>query len=318
MNYTLSTRTPSATRRHPLETRLTHRPEVLTRLYRLAETLGQWLGDDCSADQAKSFRLSPRTETIISIKRMKTSLFITAAMLTAFAAVADLNTNIFTKAPTAEMLPGKGPAQSGDWFDQAWRERRTEFDRRAASEHGALIFLGDSITQGWGEVAQHFPKFKCANRGISGDTTRGVLFRLQEDVLDLEPAAIVLLIGTNDIGLGADPADVADNMKAILASIRKTDANVPVVICKVMPRADRSMTNAAPKIQELNRRVDELVKADPQCFRCDTWSIYGAAGTATSGEFYDLLHLNPAGYTRWKTALDPILAKLNLPAAPAK
>lgn len=239
-------------------------------------------------------------------------------MTTLSAGAASLDTNTLSKAPAAEMLPGKGPVQSGDWFDQAWRERRTEFRQRSTNERGAVVFLGDSITQGWGELSQHFQTNKCANRGISGDTTRGVLFRLQEDVLDLKPAAIVLLIGTNDIGIGADPADVADNMKAILAAIRRTDPEIPVIVCKVMPRGDGAVTNATTKIQDLNQRVDRLVKADPHGIRCDTWSIYGESGTATSAEFYDLLHLNPAGYIRWKSALEPILAKLKLPAAPAK
>jgi lysophospholipase L1-like esterase len=62
------------------------------------------------------------------------------------------------------------------------------------------VFLGDSITQGWNDLASAFPDMKVANRGINGgDTTRGVLIRLQDDVLSLDPAAIVLLIGTNDL-----------------------------------------------------------------------------------------------------------------------
>lgn len=218
------------------------------------------------------------------------------------------------KAPTDEMLPGKGPAQSGDWFDQVWSERRAEFRRGQETDKGAVVFLGDSITRGWGDLSHHFPDYQCANRGISGDTTRGILFRLNEDVLDLEPAAIVLLIGTNDIGIGADPADVADNIKAILAAIRRRDESLPVVVCKVMPRAD-GVPNAASSIEELNRRVTPLVEADSNCIPCDTWSIFGDDGTATREEFPDLLHLNEAGYGHWKAALLPILAELKLPAS---
>ena len=129
-------------------------------------------------------------------------------------------TNALEKAPTAAMLPGKGPVQQGDWFDAVWGERRAEFRQRATADAGAVVFLGDSITQGWGEPGKYFPKYRCANRGISGDTTRGILYRLQEDVLALHPAAVVLLIGTNDIGIGADPADVAANIQAILAALK--------------------------------------------------------------------------------------------------
>ena len=102
-------------------------------------------------------------------------------------------TNALEKAPSAAMLPGQGPVQQGDWFDVVWGERRAEFRQRATADAGAVVFLGDSITQGWGEPGKYFPKYRCANRGISGDTTRGILYRLQEDVLALQPAAVVLL-----------------------------------------------------------------------------------------------------------------------------
>jgi len=219
------------------------------------------------------------------------------------------------RAPTAEMLPGKGPAQKGDWFDKVWTARRAEFKANKAASRGALVFLGDSITQGWGDLGQHFPQYRCANRGISGDTTRGVLYRLQEDVLDLAPAAVVLLIGTNDIGLGADPADVAENMAAILAALRRSNPKLPVIVCSVMP-SHASKQRPADKIRKLNALVDELVQKDAGCIRCDTWSIFADAdGNAKPDEFPDLLHPNAAGYAKWVAALNPILAKLNLPAA---
>jgi lysophospholipase L1-like esterase len=224
-----------------------------------------------------------------------------------------------SKAPTHEMLPGKGPAQRGDWFDQVWSERRTAFQATKAADRGAVVFLGDSITQGWGEVGRHFPKYHCANRGISGDTTRGILYRLQEDVLDLKPAAVVLLIGTNDIEIGADPAEVADNLKVILARLRAAEAKLPVIVCKVMPSSETKRRPPA-KIQKLNALVDEIVKSDPLFIRCDTFSIYADEnGNAKPDEFPDLLHLNAAGYAKWVAALNPILSPLPLPAphAPA-
>ena len=67
-----------------------------------------------------------------------------------------------------------------------------------------------------------FPGVKVANRGISGDTTRGVLIRLQEDVLALNPTAVVLLIGTNDLEEGAAPDVIAGNLKLILAALEAT------------------------------------------------------------------------------------------------
>ncbi|MCX7868034.1 MAG: GDSL-type esterase/lipase family protein [Limisphaera sp.] len=220
------------------------------------------------------------------------------------------------RAPTAEMLPGRGPVQRGDWFDKVWSQRRAEFRARREADRGAIVFLGDSITQGWNDLARRFAQWKCANRGISGDTTRGVLYRLQEDVLDLDPAAIVLLIGTNDIGLGADPEDVVANLRAILEACRKANPKMPVIVCKVMP-SHASRQRPADKIQRLNARVDELVREFPQCRRCDTWTPFAdAEGNARPEEFPDLLHPNAAGYAKWAAALEPILRELpGLPAA---
>ncbi len=65
-------------------------------------------------------------------------------------------------------------------------EKRTRWANQAEQDRHALVFLGDSITQGWGDrMNDEFTGVKVANRGISGDTTRGVLIRLQEDVLAL-------------------------------------------------------------------------------------------------------------------------------------
>lgn len=224
-------------------------------------------------------------------------------------------TNALEKAPTAALLPGKGPVQQGDWFDAVWGDRRAEFRQRATADTGAVVFLGDSITQGWGEPGKYFPKYRCANRGISGDTTRGILYRLQEDVLALHPAAVVLLIGTNDIGIGADPADVAANLQAILAALKAANAKMPVIVCRVMPSA-ASQQRPAAKIQKLNTLVDEMVARDPQFIRCDSYTIFAdEQGDARKAEFPDLLHLNAAGYAKWVAALNPLLTPLQLPAA---
>ena len=209
-----------------------------------------------------------------------------------------------------DLFPGKGVVNSSDWFKKTWSDRRTRFWNRRAQEKGSVIFLGDSITQGWGSLAKDFPNLKVVNRGISGDTTRGVWYRLPEDVLNLNPQAIVLLIGTNDIGLGGEPDDVASNVKGILQAIIARYPKIPVIVCKVMP-SSAGLKRPADKIKILNALVDEIVKGNSQLIRCDTWSIFANEnGNAKKEEFKDLLHPNAAGYAKWKGALDPIFAKL--------
>ena len=139
-------------------------------------------------------------------------LLLTTALVLAFTAAAQ------PAAPTApadarfqipatdDGLPGAGPLRRADWFQKVWTERRSQWATRTAQDQQAFVFLGDSITQGWGDdIGGRFPGVKAFNRGISGDTTRGVLIRLQEDVLSLRPVGIILLIGTNDLEDQAEP-----------------------------------------------------------------------------------------------------------------
>jgi len=102
-------------------------------------------------------------------------------------------------------------------------------------------------------------------------------------------------------------------VRAILAALKARNANVPVIVCRVMP-SHASKKRPAGKIQQLNALVDDRVKADPQFIRCDTYSIFAdEQGNAKKEEFPDLLHPNTAGYVQWAEALRPVFAKLNFP-----
>src|SRR5690348_8025401 len=70
---------------------------------------------------------------------------------------------------TDDGLPGSGPIRRYDWFRRLWKERRSAWARRVERDQKAVVLLGDSITQGWGEdFTGYFPGMKLANRGISG------------------------------------------------------------------------------------------------------------------------------------------------------
>jgi lysophospholipase L1-like esterase len=214
--------------------------------------------------------------------------------------------------PTTDVgLPGAGPLHREDWFQNLWRERRSAWAARIAQDQQAVVFLGDSITQLWGDdLGGNFPGLKSANRGISGDTTRGVLLRLDADVLVLHPRAIVLLIGTNDLELGAPPETVVDNLKLILAALKHSDPQLPIVLCQVFPSA-AVKKRPADRIRQLNALYAAAVKGDPQITLLETWPLFAdAAGDAPSAEFPDLLHPNAIGYAKWAAALRPVLATL--------
>jgi lysophospholipase L1-like esterase len=208
-------------------------------------------------------------------------------------------------------LPGAGPIRRADWFQRLWRERRSAWAQQVDQDQHAVVFLGDSITQGWGGgLGAAFPGIQVANRGISGDTTRGVLLRLQEDVLALNPAAVVLLIGTNDLEDGATPEVVAGNLKLILASLKRHDPRMPIVLCQVFP-SSAAKKRPADQIKAVNALYLAAVKNDPQITYLETWPLFAdPTGDAIAGEFPDLLHPNEAGYAKWAAALRPVFATL--------
>ena len=214
---------------------------------------------------------------------------------------------------TDDGLPGAGPIRRAEWFTKLWTSKRNGWAKRVQQDQGALVFLGDSITQGWGDnIGGAFPGAKVANRGISGDTTRGVLIRLKEDVLDLNPAGVVLLIGTNDLEEKAEPEIIAGNLKLIIAALKAHNAKMPIVLCQVFP-SSASKSRSADNIKKVNQLYFAAVKGDAQVTFIETHPLFAdAQGDAKKEEFPDLLHPNKAGYAKWAGAIRPVLETLNL------
>ncbi|HEY4245674.1 MAG TPA: GDSL-type esterase/lipase family protein [Lacunisphaera sp.] len=239
------------------------------------------------------------------------SLFTSGCVSSNRPAPASYTAASFSVPATDDGLPGTGPIRRADWFQKTWHDRRTSFAATAQQDQGSVVFLGDSITQGWGDrLVPSFPELHVSNRGVSGDTSRGVLVRLPEDVLALNPRGVVLLIGTNDLEEGAAPEIIAGNVKLIIESLRQHDPAMPVVLCAVFPS---SATKKRPvdQIKRLNQLYRTIVRDQPQVTYLDTWTLFAnAQGDAKSEEFPDLLHPNTIGYAKWTGALRTIFATL--------
>ena len=225
--------------------------------------------------------------------------------------IADGAADAFTLPATDDHLAGSGPLRRYDWFQNLWRKKRSVWAQQVEQDQGALVFLGDSITQGWGDdFGGAFTGIKTANRGISGDTTRGMLLRLDEDVLALNPSGVVMLMGTNDLEEMASAEQVAGKVRLILEALKKHDPQMPIVLCRVFP-SSAEKDRPADKIKAINVAVDKVAGDFDQVTVVDTWTLYADEnGNATPENFRDLLHLNAAGYAKWAAALRPVLAKL--------
>ena len=106
------------------------------------------------------------------------------------------------------------------------------------AEKGRVVFLGDSITDGW-KLAQYFPGKPYVNRGISGQTTPQMLVRFYPDVINLRPAAVIILAGTNDIAGNTGPETlemIQDNFRAMSELAQKH--GIKVILCLLLPVSD--------------------------------------------------------------------------------
>ena len=211
---------------------------------------------------------------------------------------------------SVESQPGVGPLRQADWFQNLWNSKRQEWAKLTERDQGALVLLGDSITQGWPKLDGFFPGVHIANRGISGDTTRGMLIRLKQDVLALNPKGVVLLMGTNDLEEKAEPESIANNATAIIKELKSHNNKMPIVLCMIFPSSE-SKSRPTSKIQATNKLLVQAVKGDPQITVLDTFKLFAnEAGDAKVEEFPDLLHLNKVGYDKWAASLRPLFATL--------
>jgi lysophospholipase L1-like esterase len=250
---------------------------------------------------------------------MKSSASLIAAVCFLFLACsvlppADAQTPTDIRLPDSDDgLAGAGPIRRYDWFRNLWQQRRSAWQQRQQTDQGSVVFLGDSITQGAGDDFRGLlPGLQIANRGISGDTTRGMLIRLQQDVLSLNPKAIVMLMGTNDLEEAASPEVIAGNVRLILEQIAKAQPQTPVVLCLVFPSsADKKRPSES--IRSINQLLQQTARGNRQVTVLDTWTLFAnAAGDASPEDMPDLLHPNEKGYQRWAGALRPVLATLGL------
>ncbi|GAB5558364.1 MAG: hypothetical protein SynsKO_00110 [Synoicihabitans sp.] len=206
-------------------------------------------------------------------------------------------------------LPGVGPIRRYTWFQNLWLQKRKNWAQQIHADQGALVFFGDSITQGWGDNFKGaFPGIKTANRGISGDTTRGLLLRLEHDVLALNPSGIVLLIGTNDIEEAGRADAIVGNVELLVQQIVDHNDRIPIILCATFP-SHPSKDRGPELITDLNDRYRAAFKGHPQVRILDTWTLFAdASGNAKVEEMPDLLHPNDVGYEKWRAALWPLLA----------
>ena len=180
-----------------------------------------------------------------------------------------------------------------------------------------VVFLGDSITQGWegnGKNAwqKHFAPLKAINLGIGGDQTGHVLWRLTEggEFETIRPKVVVLMIGTNNTGNKEHTAErIAGAISEIVKTIHKKSPETKVLLLAVFPRANKA-GELNTKIPEINKIIAKLDDGGKTVKYLDIGDKFLVDGKMAKGVMYDYLHLSTRGYEIWAEAIMPTLNEM--------
>ena len=202
-----------------------------------------------------------------------------------------------------------------EWMSIAkWNEIHAA--QQAVARQGGidLMFVGDSITQGWPQdlFQQEFGRFHAANFGVGGDHTGNLLYRLDDPVMaQLKPRAIVLLVGVNNFFHCADdtPQTFA-GIRQVVATLRQAYPDARILLNAVLPYGDAKEEFKREQVRELNRMVASLDDGTHVFYRDYGPRLLAADGTIPNDIMADHLHPTAKGYRIWADAMLPDIEQL--------
>ena len=224
-----------------------------------------------------------------------------------------------TGAPGAGQGRGRGfggppqPAnQPAPPFNQARHDSFVEIAKRGNID---VLWVGDSITDWWAKAGievwkANFASLNPANFGIAGDTTQGVLWRMQNGELEgFKAKLIVLMLGTNNIN--RNPVDeIVDGDRLIVEEFKKRQPQAKVLVLGVFPRGAQADTPMRATIKEINEKLAKLADNKQVFFKDIGASFLTPDGTLSTEVMGDGLHPSAKGYQIWADAVRDDIRKL--------
>ena len=249
-------------------------------------------------------------------------LLVYTALLISFSGCQSVDVPAPANKPVAPAV--KLPAQQPDVAAPKLDGKTGEIQVGFAKQHDAfvaiakkgeaqVVFLGDSITAGWGGQKALFEKeygqYKAANFGIGGDQVQHVLWRVENGEFEgIKPKAVVLMIGTNNVGNPAHtPELIANGIKKIIAAIHQRSPDTKVLLLAVFPRSAKPTDFPRVKNEKVNAIIAKFDDGKKVHFFDIGAKFLTADGTLEKSVMPDLLHLNAAAY---QTEADAIREKL--------
>jgi lysophospholipase L1-like esterase len=186
-----------------------------------------------------------------------------------------------------------------DWA-QLNRYRADNEAQLSSKAHVDVVFMGDSITEGWVSKSPAFFKAGRVGRGISGQTTPQMLVRLRQDVIDLKPRAVHIMGGTNDVAGNTGPMTPAMTQANLMSMVELAQANRIKVILASIPPADHFFwhpdSQAMPAIADLNVWIKKYAKTHNIPYADYFAAMADEKGAMKPGLSSDGVHPTPQGY----------------------
>ncbi|RPI62771.1 MAG: acylhydrolase [Ignavibacteriales bacterium] len=205
-------------------------------------------------------------------------------------------------------------AQDNDWANlNRYKEENLKIGLPADNEN-RVVFIGNSITQGWIEVNPNFFIGKSyINRGISGQTTPQMLVRFRSDVVNLKPKVVVILAGTNDIAGNSGPSTLEMIEDNIASMVEIANANnIKAVLCSILPAYDypwKPGLEPAQKIVDLNKWIKEYAVKNKIIY-VDYFAPMADQRNGLKKEYSeDGVHPNLAGYKVMEPIVENAIAE---------
>jgi len=198
--------------------------------------------------------------------------------------------------------------------------RHDAFVETAKTGDFDILFYGDSITDLWNVEAdpqgnpggkrvldKYFGDVKVANFGVSGDTTQGILWGLQNgEGQGYKPKAVMLTIGTNNTG-GASGPEIAEGIGAIVLELRKDFPDAKILLLAIFPRGAGPTDSNHLKVEEANRIIARLDDQQHVFFMNINSKFLNEKGGLIGFRPGDNLHPVEQGYEIWASAVAPTL-----------
>ena len=214
------------------------------------------------------------------------------------------------------------PIANTEWWAKWWVPRHEEKlaeirQLRAEKKNIEVVFLGDSITQGWEKEGvnvwnREYRKYNALNLGFSGDRTEHVLWRLQNGEVDgIHPKVVVVMFGTNNTGHRHEAAQsTAAAIKRDLDELRQHLPDTRILLLAIFPREANPDHEFRRINEEINRILSGYADNKKTFFLNINKALLNADGTLSKDIMPDLLHPNEKGYEIWAREMAPELQKL--------